>query len=165
MQLNPREIARDVALAAALGIATISLVTDESTPARDVPRVTTTTERPSGKPARTEHEVDALAYHLAVRAHLEDAGLGPDDAGRIRATDLLSAPVEPGVEVTTGVNLEAGLAPAGVTLTGPSVGRFRVESVTHSETDDGYVRIEVRATNTSPDTLRLTALLTVEPAK
>lgn len=163
-QLNTREVALSVALAAALGVAAGSLVSDDSTPARDVPRVERTSTRPSGKPAASEHEVDTLAYHQAVRAHQLDAGLGLDDAGRIRSTDLLSPPVAPGETVPVDVYLDPGLVPTSVTLTGPAVGRFRIEGMTHVTTEDGHVRVMVAATNASSDTLRFTALVGVEPA-
>lgn len=159
--ITARELALSTALAAAIGIATGALVADDATPAQDVPRVERVTTRPNGKTPANPDEIDTLAYSSAIRAHLLDAGLGPDDAGRIRATDLLSPPVEPGAVITTGVTLDEGLSAESVTLTGAAIGRFAISKVTTTPTEDGHVAVEVTATNTSADRVRLTALVMI----
>lgn len=95
---------------------------------------------------------DGSEYHRAVRA-ARDAD--PE------LVDLLTAVVEPGAVVKTGVNVARGSRPGAVDLTGPSNGRFEVVAVTYRD-GASSTWIEVHARNTSPQRMRLTAMVRVE---
>lgn len=100
--------------------------------------------------------VDTAKYHAAIQAAKESAG--PD----AKLVDLLSPPVEPGAQVTTGGNFPKGARLVGdVLLTGPAEGAFGNVSVTYRD-DDNATWVEITATNTSSTTRRLTALVEYE---
>jgi hypothetical protein len=98
-------------------------------------------------------------YSREVNAALDDAGVSRTN-GEKRLTDLLSAPVEPGAEVTTGVTLPLGwrvtdVAPAGL---------FTIEKQSHTDREAG-TWYEVTARNTGVVTTRFVAFVEfAEPA-
>jgi hypothetical protein len=103
--------------------------------------------------------VSALAfradeYQERVTAVLEDAGVsrtGPGD----RVIDLLTAAVEPGATVTTGVNLPLGSRASDVAV----AGMFDVDLVTHTDRVD-TTWLEVVARNRTGVPMRFVAFVT-----
>lgn len=88
--------------------------------------------------------LSTVDYEEATRAALEDAGVSRS-VGETRVTDLLSEPVEPGAETTTGVTLPLGwrvddVMPAGM---------FVVLKQTHEDRTDG-TWYEVTVRNAGP---------------
>jgi hypothetical protein len=87
---------------------------------------------------------------------IHDAGLSRS-TGASRVTDLLTAPVEPGELVTTGVSLPRG---ARVTDVMPAA-QFAIESQTH--TDHGHgTWYEVTARNQGPASIRFFAFISFD---
>jgi hypothetical protein len=73
------------------------------------------------------------------------------------AVDLLTGPVEPGKQVTTGVNVEFGKRPAGVEAVG---GSWTIDGVSF-EDRAGSTWIEVKATNTGTEPARFVGMVEV----
>jgi hypothetical protein len=87
---------------------------------------------------------------------IHDAGLSRS-TGATRVTDLLTAPVEPGGIVTTGVSLPPG---ARVTDVMPAA-QFAIESQTHTD-HEGRTWYEVTARNQGPAPLRFFAFISFD---
>jgi hypothetical protein len=94
--------------------------------------------------------VDPAKYHEAVKAAREAAG--PN------VVDLLSAPCEPQVPCTTGVNVPHGARIGSIEYTGAAVDAFSAPAGTATDGETA-TRIEVTATNQSDKAARLTALV------
>ncbi len=95
-------------------------------------------------------------YSREANAVLEDAGVSRL-SGAVRVTDLLSAPVEPGESVTTGVTLPAGSRVADIAVGG----LFTIDKQTHTDHEDG-TWYEVTARNAGPSSMRFVAFIEFE---
>lgn len=85
-------------------------------------------------------------YSASTTAIIEDAGLSRS-GGPSRMTDLLTAPVQPGAEITTGVTLPLG---ARVEHVSPA-GQFSVVSQQHTDNDDStWFELVVRNDGPAP---------------
>lgn len=94
--------------------------------------------------------VDTRAYHEAMRTARR---------GRHEVTDLPTAPVPPGMIVTTEVALPRGSRIDGPPeYVGPAGGRFETVAIEHQERDDATV-LRITARNVSTTRLRMTALV------
>jgi hypothetical protein len=113
-----------VTVGAAFGL---GVLVPESKP--DAPAAPTPHVQPAGKP------FDAKAYSAQVRAYR---------AQHPNAVDLLTGDVQPGAQVTTGVNVELGKRPFDVKPSGES---WSIDAVGFEDRRDS-TWIEVKATNT-----------------
>jgi hypothetical protein len=145
------KLALTAALMLAIGVAS-GVAIDDDDPKQPAPHdAGTVTESVDSKLT-----VDSAKYHEAIMAAKAAAGSGA------LLVDLLSSPVKPGEQVTTGVNLRAGARAVGsVELVGASVGAFTIDAVTYRDAEMTW--LEVKATNTSKEPRRLTALVEVTP--
>jgi hypothetical protein len=101
---------------------------------------------------------DAALPDAARGAAVEDYAKAPTH------TDLLSAPVAPGADITTGVTLPLTNHTAEAVLTGSAEGAFIVTNVTETPTADGTgVWFEITAHNAGSATVRFTAEIAYAP--
>ncbi len=106
-------------------------------------------DAPLPTPQRATIPLDTARYHTEVKAYREA------NAG---AVDLLTAPVEPGEQVVTGVNVALGQRPGSVEAVG---GSWTINAVTFRD-DKASTWIEVTATNTGSAAARFVGMVEVE---
>jgi hypothetical protein len=106
-------------------------------------------DAPLPTPQRASLPVDTARYHAEVAAYR---------AANPGTVDLLSAPVEAGEQVVTGVNVPLGQRPSGVEAVG---GSWRIDSLTYEDRAEA-TWIEVKATNTGSAAARFVGMVEVE---
>jgi hypothetical protein len=107
--------------------------------------------KPDAPPPQTQPAnipLDVAKYHAEVKAYR---------AAHPTAVDLLTGPVAPGEQVTTGVNVELGKRPAGVEAVG---GSWTIDAVTFEDRASS-TWIEVKATNTGATAARFVGMVEV----
>lgn len=138
-------------LAFALGMAVVAIVPSDTPEQRDQKLEALGSALQAGSALSPSDKLDTAEYHRAVRAVR---------ATRPDVTDLLTAPVEPGAEVTAEVVLAAGARVVEVEYVGPAAGKFSEPVIEHEDRDDGTL-VKVTAKNTSQMRMRMTALVEV----
>lgn len=133
-------LASSMALVVGIGLGKVT-TTDENGQPVQVPA-----PAPQAQPAAAP--LDVAAYSQQARAFRDQ---------NPTAVDLLTGPVLPGEQVTTGVNVDLGKRPGEVS---PVSGSWVIDAVTFVDGDDA-TWIEVKATNTGATPARFVGMLEV----
>lgn len=153
MLTERKRLAMSGALALAMGLVVGVSIDGSDKPSRDAMHEAIGSALAAGSAtASPSDKLDAKAYHQAmIEARAEDP----------TAIDLLTAPVEPGTEVTTAVTLSKGQRTTGVVeYIGPHAASFTTTSVTHIDGETS-TRVEVKARNNGAEATRLVGLIHV----
>lgn len=100
-------------------------------------------------PARAADDLDTKTYNAQIHAY---RAAHPD------TFDLLTAPVAPGAQVTTGANVELGKRAADVQPVG---GSWTIDAATFRD-DTDHTWIEVTATNTGSEPARFVGIVKLQ---
>ncbi len=154
MLTERKKLALAGSLALALGLVVGGLAMDSDPVAREVNHVAIGSALAAGSAVGSASDgIDTKAYQEA---------LGAERVADATAIDLLSAPVAPGAEVTTGVKVTLGKRVTGIVeYVGPSAASWETISVSHTDDKIG-TWVEVKARNRGTTTARLIALVRLE---
>jgi hypothetical protein len=148
-KLTPQILAGlGVAIGLITGVTTTALVTSDG----DKPSIEEVAAR-----APVEIPVDPREYQAAIMSAKHAAG--PDS----HLVDLLTGPVEPGAQVTTGVKIPLGARVTGGVSKLGEAAAFELDGFSFRD-DEDWTWIEVTATNSAKKPLRFIAIFEYEPA-